>query len=259
MKSKILLCKAFLKKEFIMYKRYLFNAIGGFFTLYVYFLLMFAGYKSLAGNAIGYGDMLEGLVIGYTLWILIREVFEDVAYTILREASEGTLEQLYMSIHGFGWVMAMKLFAKIILNMIFVAVVLYSLMITTNRYLNLDIISLVIIIFFTLLSVLGIGFIFGGLALIFKQIGSYLQIVSFGFIALIAAPVGRIVYLKYLPISWGSRLLYKVMGEGKSVMDFTVNEFGLLVLTGLVYLAIGYGVYKLCERAAMDKGVLGHY
>jgi ABC-2 type transport system permease protein len=128
---------------------------------------MFAGCKSLAGDAISYGGMLEGLVIGYTLWILIREVFEDVAYTILREASEGTLEQLYMSIHGFGWVMAMKLLVRLIINLIFVIAVLYSLMLTTGRYLNLDIISVAVVISFTLLSVLGIGFIFGGLALIF--------------------------------------------------------------------------------------------
>lgn len=259
MKRKILLCKASFKKEIIFFKRYLFNSLGRFLTLYLYFLLMFAGYKGLTGSSAKYGGVLEGLVVGYTLWILTTSVYEEVAYTILTEAREGTLEQLYMSIHGFGWVMGMKMLAKIIIEIFFVSVVLFVLMLTTNKYLNLDVISLAIIIFFTLLSVLGIGFIFGGLALIFKQISSYLQIVTFGFIGLIAAPVSQIPNIEYLPTTWGSSLIYDVMVSGKSIMEFTFNEVGLLAAVGFVYLFLGYGIYKLCERIAMNKGLLGHY
>ena len=259
MKRKILLCKASFKKEFILFKRYLFNSLGGFLTLYLYFLLMFAGYKGLTEGSVKYGGVLEGLVVGYTLWILVTSVYEEVAYTILTEAREGTLEQLYMSIHGFGWVMGMKMLAKIIIEIIFVSAVLFVLMLTTNRYLNLDVISLAIIIIFILLSVLGVGFLFGGLALIFKQISSYMQIVTYGFIALIAAPASKIPYNEYLPTSWGSSMIYDVMVTGKSIMDFTFDEVRLLVIVGFVYLFLGYGIYKFCERVAMSKGLLGHY
>ena len=259
LRKKFLLCKAFVKKEFILVSRYLFNSIGGFITLYIVFLLMFSGYKGLAGNSPNFGDMVEGLVVGYTLWILAMSVYQDVTYSVLREAREGTLEQLYMSVNGFGWVMGMKVFASILFNIVFVGVVLLLLIFTTGRSFNIDIISLFLPVSFVLLSVLGIGFIIGGLTLIYKRIDNYLQIITFGLIGLIAAPVGRIPSLKFLPASFGSSMVKDIMTEGKSILDFSTNDILFVAFIGFLYLFIGYGVYKKCESLAMSKGMLGHY
>jgi ABC-2 type transport system permease protein len=88
-------------------------------------------------------------------------------------------------------------------------------MITTGKYLNLDLLSLISIFFFTLLGVLGLGYIFGGLTLIFKRIENYLQIIQFALIGLVAAPVNKIPIFKYLPASWGSHMVRRIMANGK--------------------------------------------
>lgn len=259
MTQKILLFKAFLIKELILMKRYLFNSLGGFITLYIIFLLMFQGYKGIAGSSPNFGEILEGLVVGYTLWILSMSVYQDITYSIQREAREGTLEQLYMSVHSFGWILAISTFVRTILSLIFVSVILFLLMLTTDKSLNIDILSLLILVFFTLLGILGIGYICGGLTLVFKRIDSYLQIVTFGLIGVIAAPVGKVPLFKLLPASWGASLIQDVMTDGKSIFDFSFNDLTLLVLIGVSYALLGFTVYKLCERKAMNKGMLGHY
>lgn len=259
MKQITLLFKAFLKKEFILLKRYLFNSLGGFITIYMIFLLMFAGYKGIAGGSPNFGQMLEGLVVGYALWILAIGLYQDIAFDIQTEAREGTLEQLYMSTYSFGSILAIRVVVKSVINLIMVSIILFLLMITTGKFLNLDIPSLSVLLFFTLLSILGIGFIFGGLTLLFKRINTYLQIVTFGLIGVVAAPVGKIPLLKLLPASLGSSLIRDVMVDGKTIFDLPLYDHALLVAVGVFYAVFGYGVYKICEKKAMNRGMLGHY
>lgn len=258
MTSKLLLFQAMMKREIILTIRYFSNSLAGLITLYIVFLLMFYGYKEFAGGSANLGRSIEGLVVGYTLWFLALSVYQDITYTIIREAREGTLEQLYMSSYGFGWVLTLKTVASSILNLIMVFLILLLLMFTTGKYLNLDLVSLLPVIFFILLGLLGLGLALGGITLIFKRSENYLQIMNFALIALIAMP-GRTSWIRYLPLNWGSTLIYEIMVDGKYILEFSWTELLFLVGIGLLHFMIGYLVYKKCEQLAMQKGMLGHY
>ncbi len=252
-----LLGKAFLKREFILFKRYFFNSLGGIITLYVIFLMLFLGFKGVGGPNVG--ESIEGLVVGYTLWMFALSAYQDITLTIQREAREGTLEQLYMSVYNFGWVMAAKTFAQSLINLIIVVGMLFLLMFTTGTFLNLDVVSLVPLVFFTLPNFFGLGFIFGGIALIFKQINNYLQIMQFVLILFVSVPVGSVPIFKFMPGSWGSSLIYRVMLAGESIFQFAASDLVFLCGIGLAYLLLGIAVYKICERIAIDRGLLGQY
>src|SRR5690554_4670465 len=99
--------------------------------------------------------------------------YQDVWYTIRTEAQQGTLEQLYMSIHPFGWIMGAKVVARFFINLLLVAILLGAALFTTGVTLNLDLLSLMPVLIGTLLSSLGIGFLIGGITLMFKRIDSY--------------------------------------------------------------------------------------
>ena len=260
MKNKLLLFKAMMKREIILTIRYFFNFLAGLITLYIVFLLMFHGYKEFAAGSANLGRNIEGLVVGYTLWFLALSVYQDITYTIIREAREGTLEQLYMSAYGFGWVLTMKTVAASILNLIIVFLILLLLMFTTGKYLNLDLVSLLPVVFFILLGLLGLGLALGGITLIFKRVENYLQIMNFALIALIAIQ-GRTSWIgiRFLPLNWGSTLIYEIMVDGKYIFEFSWTELSFLVGIGLLHFMIGYLVYKKCEQIAMQKGMLGHY
>lgn len=256
---KVILFREYLKKEFTIFRRYWTNSLGGMLTIYVIFLLIFGGYRGLASMAGLEDGGFEGLVVGYVLWFFMLSTYQDISYTLRLEAREGTLEQLYMSVHGFGWVMFAKVVASFTLNLFGVALQLAAAMLTTGVSLNLDLFSLLPTLVGTLMGILGVGFVIGGLTLIFKRIDSYTQMVQFLLIALVAVPADRVLLLSFLPGSYGAALLRRVMINGESLLQLGLGKVLFMFLIGLVHLAIGYAVYKLCERKAMIQGTLGHY
>lgn len=259
MKSKWNLFKSFFKKEYILFKRYFFNGIGGLITIYIIFLLLLWGYKGLAGGSPNFGQKVEGLVVGYTLWMLALITYQDISGTIFTECREGTLEQLYMGAYPFRWILIMHTLSTLIFNIILVAGTLVLTMFTTGRFLNIDILSLTPIILLTLLCFYGIGLIAGGLTLIFKKIQNFLQIIQFALIGFIAAPIDELPWAKFLPGALGSNMINKIMVKEYSIVDFSIYQLIELAAIGVLYLVLGSIVYKICERKAMKKGVLGHY
>jgi len=254
-----LLLQAFFKKELILFRRYLHNSVGGMITLYVIFLLLVGGFQGVRA-LVGVGaDTLEGLVVGYVLWIFMLSTYQDVWYTVRTEAQEGTLEQLYMSAHGFGWVMGAKVVAGFFTNLIMVAVLLAAALLTTGVSVNLDFWSLLPLVIGTLLGSAGIGFAVGGITLVLKRIDSYTQMVQFLLIALVGAPAGRIIWMRLLPCSYGSALINRVMVGGQNLSQIGFGHVAAMILIGVGHLLAGYGIYKFCEQRAMIQGTLGHY
>lgn len=259
MPKKVLLLQAFFKKEFIIFRRYLLNSLGGMITLYLVFLLLVGGFQGIRALAGVEGDTVEGLVVGYVLWFFMLSTYQDVSYTLRREAQEGTLEQLYMSVHGFGWVMGAKVVAGFFINLMFVAVLLVAALLTTGTTVNVDLFSLLPLVVGTLFGSVGIGFAIGGITLVLKRIDSYTQMVQFLLIALVAAPAGRVMWMRFLPCSYGSNLIAQIMVGGQHITQLGLGNVIAMFLIGIGHLGLGYGVYKLCERKAMIQGTLGHY
>lgn len=257
--NRLALFKAYLVKEFAIFRRYLPNTIGGIVTFYVIFLLIFLGYTGIAGASPNYGDMVEDLIVGFVLWSLILMSYQNIAFTIKDEAQEGTLEQLYMSPYNFGWIITSHVSARLIINFVIIAVILTLIMLTTGNWLNINLLSIIPLTVFTLMGVLGVGFAVEGITLLYKRIDSYLQILQFAMVGLVAAPSESVIWLRFLPASWGSTLIRRVMVQGASIMDFSFGELSLLILIGCFYLAVGYGIYKKAEQKAMKQGILGHY
>lgn len=259
MTSKSILFKSFFKKEYILFKRYFFNSIGALITIYIIFLLLFLGYKGLIGNSPSFGKNVEGLVVGYSLWMFALISYQEISNNISKECREGTLEQLYMSAYPFRWILIMRTLSSVLFNFILIGIMTFLIMITSGRYLNIDLLSIIPIILLTLLCFYSIGLIAGGLTLVFKRIDSYLQIIQFAIIGFIAAPVGKVPWFKYLPGTLGANMLKKIMVEGESIFKFSINQIFELTIIGIVYLLLGSIVYKICENKAMKKGILGHY
>lgn len=240
-------------------KRYSINSLGGILTMYVIFLMLLGGYKGI-GNLGGIeGDTIEDLVIGYALWVFLLITYQAISITIRTESQEGTLEQLYMSAHGIGWIMGAKVVASFLFNLLIMAIILFATMLTSGVSLNLDLISLLPVLIGTLLSSLAVGFIVGGLTLVFKRIESYTQMVQFIWVAFIALPAQRIFWMRLLPASYGATLIRQITVGNRTLMQIGLDQLLFVYVIGLIHLVMGYSIYKLCERRAMYEGMLGHY
>lgn len=244
-------------KHLILLARYPVNTASMFVTLICFFGIIFYGGRAVAGPALT--DSLAGIIVGLFLYTLSMTAYSGLARTVTREAEWGTLERLFISPHGFGTIMAAHSAVNVCLSFVWGFAILLVMMTMSGRWLTVDPLTVVPFAFVTLLSVLGVGFFFAGLALVYKRIENVFQLVQFAFIGLIAAPVQEFALLRLLPLSQGSYLTRNAMENGTRLWEFPAPELGVLVATNALYLALGYYCFHRAVQKARAEGLLGHY
>lgn len=258
----LVLFKALLKKEYIYLKRYYFNTLSGIVTIYLVFLIIFYGAKALLGGSsasAGFGETLDGIVVGFMVWTFAVLAYSDLSWAMIQEAQQGTLEQLYMTPLGFSWVALFRVITTFIFNGLIVVLMLFLMMASSGKWLHLDLLSLTPLMLLTIAGVYGIGFFMGGLALVFKQVQAAFQILQFVFVFLIAAPLEQLPFMRFLPLSLGTRLIGEVMIGELSLGQLPPGEILFLIGNSAFYFGLGFLAFKLLENVARDRGLLGHY
>lgn len=253
---------AVLYKKALLLVRYPVNTGAQVVSIYMFFAVIFFGGKAAAesmGGGMALTPTLEGLIVGWFLWTMSIIAYFSLSTNVTQEASWGTLEQLYMSPYGFGSVMASMVVANLLESLVWGGTILALMLLTTSQSLAVDVFTIVPISVLTLLSVVGIGFVFGGLALLYKRIENVSQLMQFVLIGLIAAPVAGVSPLRFLPLVQGSAMLQTAMRDGVHLWQFPLADLAILVATAVVYSSLGYGVFLLAARRARRKGVMGDY
>ncbi|MCR4392706.1 MAG: ABC transporter permease [Candidatus Acetothermia bacterium] len=250
---------AVLMRFLIEHKRYPFNTLSALATLYIVFLLLFAGARYAQGMGVDlFGEGLESLVVGYLVWTFAIIAYSDLSWEMMREAQQGTLEQLYMCPVGFRFVSASWIVASFLVSLLWVAVLLGLMTLTTGRLLRLPLGTVLPLLLLTVAPVYGIGFVMAGLALVYKRIQAFFQVLQFVFVALVALPADA-PWGKALPLALGTRLLGRVVVDGETLTTLPLGDLLALVGTAVFYLAVGVAVFRVFEGVAKDRGLLAHY
>jgi len=254
MKEHIILYSV-VKKYFIELKRYFLNTLMTMIGIFILFMLVFFGLRSFEAGT----DTLQGSLIGFAMWIFAVMAYSEMSWGLLQEARDGTLEQLYLTPSTFRRISAYRVFGSFIFQFVLFVVFLGIMMVSTGQYLILNP-GVIILIGLTLLSIYGLGYIMGGLSLVFKKVQAGNQILQFLFILLLVLPTitdHQIIY--FVPLSWGNLMINKMMIDGLSLLDFTLLEYSILLVNSFAYLIIGLFIFSLMERTAKQRGLLGHY
>jgi ABC-2 type transport system permease protein len=253
----VVLVRAVAYKSLVLRLRYAFNTVTNIVTVYAFFAVLFFGGRRVAPQAIT--DTLSGIIVGFFLLLMATVAYSDLSWELIREAQWGTLEQLFMSPMGFGRVVLVKTGVNVLIAFAYGTILLALMMATTGEWLALDPLTVIPVGLLSLGSAIGVGFLLGGLALVFKRIENVFQIVQFAFIGLVAAPVEQVPALKLLPLSLGSALLRTAMGEGVGLLALPRADLALLVAKAVVYVAAGYAAFGYAGRVARRRGKLGQY
>jgi ABC-2 type transport system permease protein len=255
----LVLYEGWMRRAVIEFRRYLFDSLSGIVMLYGIFVMLFLGAKVFGGGRPGFGDTLEAVIVSFAVWTLTLMALGMLTQELTQEAQLGTLEQLGMS--PFGLVNALLARCLTMLTISFGEMVflLVLMMATTGRWLNLEPLSTLPILAFTTLGVIGLGFVLGGVAIVFKRTQQAMQVTQIAVLGFIAAPVSRVPFMKYLPLTWGSTLLRRVMVDGESIASMPLGDTLFLIGNSVFYLALGIYVFRRFERVARQRGLLGHY
>jgi ABC-2 type transport system permease protein len=246
------------RKVFIELRRYLPNTISMIITFYAIFLMLFLGIN-VVGGPDGAAQSTQYMIVSLVLWMLALMAMQGIGWEITQEATRGTLEQLYMSPVGAWRILLARMIGTIAANLIMIAIMLALAMATSRQWLRFDVTTLLPLGFLTIACMVGVGFGVAGLAIVMKQIQAFLQIVQFIFLALVTVPVTLSPWLEVLPVIRGSTMIREAMTMGTSFAGFAVSEWMLLAGNAAVYVVVGVYAYKLAERYAMARGLLGQY
>jgi ABC-2 type transport system permease protein len=251
------LAKAVLYREYLIFVRYPANAVGGIVISLFFFGLLFYGGRMIAGQALT--DSIEGIIVGYFLWTLAVGAYSSISNDIGSEVQWGTLERHIMTPFGFAPVALLKGVAKVVRTFLTSALILAVMLVLTDTALQLPIVTITVVAILAICSVLGLGFAAGGVSVLYKRIGSWLNLLQFGFILLISAPAFELGWTRYLPLAQGSSMLQRAMIEGTRLWEFPLFDLVVLVGVAVGYLLLGYAVFELATRRARRLGVLGDY
>ncbi len=251
------LARAVLRREFLLFVRYPADALGGIVISLFFFGVLFYGGRMLAGQALA--DSIEGIIVGYFLWTLSVGAYSSISNDIGSELQWGTLERHVMTPFGFAPVALLKGAAKVVRTFLLSSVILAAMLLVTGTTLELHVVTVVVVATLSVLSVLGLGFAAGGITVLYKRIGNWLNLIQFGFVVLVSAPVLELPWLSVLPLAHGSAMLQRAMVDGVRLWQFPAADLALLVGVAVGYLAFGYAVFRAATRRARRLGVLGDY
>jgi ABC-2 type transport system permease protein len=251
------LARAVLYREYLIFVRYPANAIGGIVIALLLFGLLFYGGRLLAGQALT--DSIDGIVVGYFLWTLSVGAYQAISNDVGSEVQWGTLERHVITPFGFAPVALLKGVAKVVRTFLTSTVVLVVMVLLTGTPITFDVLTVVPVAVLSIASVLGLGFAAGGVAVLYKRIGNWLNLIQFGFVPLISAPAFDLGWTRLLPLAQGSALLQRAMLDGTRLWQFPAVDLALLLGTAVGYLLAGYLVFRAATNRARRLGVLGDY
>lgn len=252
-------------------RRYLavqWSRLGDSVSWFVYFFLMLGAAAILIGGVRG-GEFstAAGLVmaIGWLTYMVASDCMGELPYSISEEAQNGTLEQLCITPVPLAKILAVRSLAY------FLGIGARGLVAALVLAFFIAPISLsptiLLLFFLSLMGAYGLGFLFAGLALVFKRVKAITNLVFSLMIFFTGSLVGlenagwAFHLLKILfPLTWGISLMRQVITGNASLNSLLQDGeiAGLAVHAGL-YLALGLAVFAWGYRLARTQGTLGHY
>ncbi len=249
------LFKAELLKYICEFKSYFFNSISGIVVFYIIFMGMFYGVKHFAGANFT-GDDLDSMIVGYILWSFALMAFQSISYSVYFEIQRGTMEQFYQTSVGIEYGLIIRIIIEFLFSFLFVAVVLILTMLTTQRWLNFNFFDVFWKLLISLPSLWGLALLFAGLSMIFKKIEAFMQIMTFGLIAVVSLNAYPISIISFLPFSAGATTIRNTIVKGVS---YSLEWYFFVVGISLFYLILGVIIFKISEKQARKRNLLGQY
>ena len=236
-------------------RRYMFNTVAMVAVLFLIFMGMFWGVKTIGGSGVT-GDSLDSMLVGYILWVSAMLALGNTGGEILSESQRGTLEQLYLSPLGANRIFFFRALVNILFNFIIMTIMLYLSMAATGRWMNINLLYLYGMVFLSTLSLVGVSFMMGGLGLIHKKISSVNGILSFGLIGLMLLPTYPITPYAFLPFIAGAAAVRNSIVQGAS---FPVWWYLFIAANSVFYMALGLVIFKKMETKAKRLNKMNQY
>jgi ABC-2 type transport system permease protein len=253
-------------KGILLILGYRFNNVAFLAT----FVFVFVGIGFFMGNGRLDPIGMQSPLLGYLVWFFGMKAVDHMAFMLAEEARSGTLEQMYMTPTPMGLVMLGRSLGMLAVAAVQAAIVAGAIALIIRLPVTFDppIIAASIPIFaLTILGLFGFGYVVAGLTIVFKQIGTVVNMLQnlLLFFSGALLPVDRLpptlaAVARTLPSTQGIVVLREVVFARRSLADVWADgSLPWLVAHSLLYFVLGWLFYARCEAIAKRQGTLGQY
>jgi len=238
------------------------------FTMLIFGMGQFIGGGQAGANfaaRTGTSNVIVYEILGSAVWMTSWVVVEDVGVALRDEQMKGTLEQNFLApVNRFTLLVGMSLTDILITTCIFLIVVGLTLAIALPSSL-LSIIPAFLALLVGLIPLFGVGFIFAGFVIRFKEPYIFIQTVNllFGTLTGTYYPVTFLPYWAQflsgvLPQTYVIDDMRRIVLANQTLVNMYGSVFVLLALA-LIYPTVGYTVFKHIEKRAGVTGEFSKY
>jgi ABC-2 type transport system permease protein len=213
----------------------------------------------------GTSNIIVYEILGSAVWMSGWVVVEDVGVALRDEQMKGTLEQNFLApVNRFTLLVGISLTDVAITTGIFLVVVGVTLAVTMpGAYLGL--LQAFVLLLMGLVPLFGIGFLFAGFVIKFKEPYVFTQVVNliFGTLTGTYYPVTILPYWVRalsgaLPQTYVIDNMRQIILANQTLVSLYGSIFMLLALA-LAYPMVGYAIFKQLEKKASITGELSKY
>jgi len=238
------------------------------FSIMIFGMGQFVGGGQATANfaaRTGTSNIIVYEILGSAVWMTSWVVVEDVGVSLRDEQMKGTLEQNFLApVNRFTLLVGMSLTDIVITTGIFFIVVGATLA-TTLPSAFLSLFPAFIALMVGLIPLFGIGFLFAGFVIRFKEPYVFIQMVNLIF-ATLTGTYYPVTFLPYwaqflsgvLPQTYVIDDMRRIVLANQTLVSLYGSVFVLLVLA-LAYPMLGYAVFKRIEKRAGVTGEFSKY
>lgn len=229
-------------------------------------VLIFLGSVLLAGGGQVTAAQLSFSALGFALTYYTIDLLGNISSDLTEAARTGTLEQTYMSSAPPRLIILAKMVASLALSTLGLALAGLVLLLFTPVRLPFKWEAVPIVVV-TWIGLLGFGFIVAGGALLFKQVGPAVGIltrvlffVNGTFLPLDTLNDPLTVLGRLLPSAQGIVVFRRVLLDGGTLPDVLADGSAVfLVVHSIVLFALGWQIFGWAEALVKQRGSLGQY
>jgi ABC-2 type transport system permease protein len=238
------------------------------FTMMIFGMGQFIGGSDASLNfaaRTGTSNILVYEILGSAVWMVGWVVVEDVGVALRDEQMKGTLEQNFLApVNRLTLLIGLSLTDIVVTSAVFVVVVGVTTMILLPTA-ALSLLQAFVMLLIGLIPLFGIGFLFAGFVLRFKEPYIFTQIVNLLFATLTGTyyPVSLLPYWVQflsgaLPQTYVIENMRKIVLANQTLVSLYGSIFILLALA-IAYPTLGYAVFKQLEKKASITGEFSKY
>ena len=234
------------------------------------FVFAFIGIGFLMGNGRLQAGTMESPLLGFMIWFFGMKAVEGMQFLLSEEARAGTLEQMYMTPAPMALVMLGRSVGMLVVSAVQASIVGAAIVLLLRMPVAFDpavVLSAIPSFVLTMIGLFGFGYLVAGLTIVFKQIGTLVNMLQnmllfFGGVLLPVdvLPPAVAAFARTLPTTQGIVVLRRVVFGGQSLADvWASGDLPWLIVHSALYFALGWVFYARCEEVAKRQGSLGQY